>query len=364
MYRNDLSRAKRNRTTRCFPLRIVTGTVLAWACRCRNDSHRPGASPRRAQSVGAVIPCLPIGSVRAHWAAGMRAKKSSIVFRYCATATTTGVNCSTKLCINRALARTTWAGTGNWGCWRTFQRSPMRASLNRRPRAHRCHWRVVSAVRASGVGQACRNSRANAVVNSGDLERPRVVRLQRGRQLIDQAGLLADVPLAVLREEFELLGRVRARLQGLEVGVIRAQEVGQHPRVKRITLRPTLSKPIPGPVQRLGIHGIDYDAMIEQEVHHPTVRPLDRRPPLDPLRVPLVQLPAPLAEARRRMRHGARGDLRPALIDDPDRMRLIRPIDSHVVAHSSPSFWSLHSEPRSGNGQVGLIPALRGATFS
>ena len=103
--------------------------------------------------------------------------------------------------------------------------------------------------------------------------------------------------------------------------MIRAEEVGQHPRVKRITLGSTLSKPIPGPVQRLVIHGVDDDTMVEQEVHHPTVRSLDRRPPLDPLRAPLVQLPAPLAEARRRMGHGARGDLRPALIDDPDRMR-------------------------------------------
>ena len=44
-----------------FPLRLVTGTAPACACRCRNDSHRPGASPRRAQSVGAVMPCLPTG---------------------------------------------------------------------------------------------------------------------------------------------------------------------------------------------------------------------------------------------------------------------------------------------------------------
>jgi hypothetical protein len=39
--------------------------------------------------------------------------------------------------------------------------------------------------------------------------------------------------------------------------VIRAQEVGQHARVKRVTLRPTLPEPIPGAVQGLGIHGID-----------------------------------------------------------------------------------------------------------
>jgi hypothetical protein len=75
--------AKRNWTTRCcLPLRLVTGTVPACACRCRNDSQRPGASPRRAQSVGAVMPCFPIGGVRVHCAAGMRAKKSSIAVRY------------------------------------------------------------------------------------------------------------------------------------------------------------------------------------------------------------------------------------------------------------------------------------------
>jgi hypothetical protein len=139
--------------------------------------------------------------------------------------------------------------------------------------------------------------------------------------------------MVVLREQFEFLGRLRARLQGVEVGVIRTQEVGQHPGVEWIILRSTLPKPIPGPVERLGVHGIDHDAMVEQEIHHPAFGPLNRRPQLDPLRPPLVQLPAPLTQALRRVRHRARGELRPALIYDPDRMRLIRPIDSEVVAH-------------------------------
>ncbi len=98
------------------------------------------------------MPCLPIGSVRAHCAAGMLAKKSSIAFRYRATAATTGTSCSTKVRINRALARTTWAGTGNCGCRRRAHSSPVRASVSRCARAHRCHWRGVSAVSASGVG--------------------------------------------------------------------------------------------------------------------------------------------------------------------------------------------------------------------
>jgi hypothetical protein len=147
--------------------------------------------------------------------------------------------------------------------------------------------------------------------------------------------------------------------------VIGAEELGQHPRVKRITLRPTLPKPIPRPVQRLGIHGIDHHAMLEQELHHPALGPLNRRPQLGALRPPLVELSAPLAEALRRVRYRASDDLRSVLIHDPDRMRLICPINSKVVAHSSSSVWSrkIHCQ-ESVNGKVGLIPALLGATFS
>ena len=54
-----------------------------------------------------------------------------------------------------------------------------------------------------------------------DLEGLRIVPLQHGRQLVDQMHLLPDL-LIVLREGFELLGLVRARLQGLEVRMIPA----------------------------------------------------------------------------------------------------------------------------------------------
>jgi hypothetical protein len=104
--------------------------------------------------------------------------------------------------------------------------------------------------------------------------------------------------------------------------------------------------------------------MVEQKIHHPAVGPLDRGPEVNALSAPLVQRPAPLAQALRRVRHRARGDLRPALIHDPDGVRLIRPISSEVMAPSSSSFAAWLSWPRSVNGEVGLIPALRGATFS
>ena len=82
-----------------------------------------------------------------------------------------------------------------------------------------------------------------------------MLRLERIRQLVDQARLLADLPLAVFREELELLGRFRARLQGPEARMIRAEEVGQPPGIKRVTLRPTLAKPIPGRSSALGFTG-------------------------------------------------------------------------------------------------------------
>src|SRR2546425_2950177 len=76
------------------------------------------------------------------------------------------------------------------------------------------------------------------------------------------------------------------------------------------------------------------------------------------------QLAAPLAQALRRVRHRAHGHLRPALINDPDRMRLIRPIDSQVVAHSFSFRWPHGCALEERERLVRLIPALSGATFS
>ncbi len=131
------------------------------------------------------------------------------------------------------------------------------------------------------------------------------------------------------------MGRFRARLHGVKVRVIGAEEVSQHARVEWIILRPALPKPVAGPVQGLGVHGIDHDAVVKQKIHHPALTPLNRCPQLDPLGPPLVELPAPMAHPLRRMRYRASQDLRPHLIHDPERMRLIRPIDSQVVPHSS-----------------------------
>ena len=58
-----LSQAKRKWTTCCLPLRLVTARTRV-ACRCRNT---PSALVvPKLPSRGAVMPCLPICSVRAH----------------------------------------------------------------------------------------------------------------------------------------------------------------------------------------------------------------------------------------------------------------------------------------------------------
>src|SRR5262245_37767930 len=104
--------------------------------------------------------------------------------------------------------------------------------------------------------------------------------------------------------------------------------------------------------------------MVEQETHDPALAPLNCRPQLDPLGAPLIQLSAPLAQALGRMRHRVRSDLRSIRVHHPYRMRLIRPVHSKVVAHSFPPLGSSPTRPRSRNGEVSHIPALRGATFS
>src|SRR5437899_6683773 len=51
-----------------------------------------GGIAQAGQSVGAVMPWSPMGSVRIHCAVGMRAKKSSIASRYSLTAATTAAS--------------------------------------------------------------------------------------------------------------------------------------------------------------------------------------------------------------------------------------------------------------------------------
>jgi len=64
------------------------------------------------------------------------------------------------------------------------------------------------------------------------LQRARIVRLERGRELIQQPRLLADLAGIVAREALELLRRLGARPQRTQMVVIRPEERGQDPRIE------------------------------------------------------------------------------------------------------------------------------------
>jgi hypothetical protein len=119
-----------------------------------------------------------------------------------------------------------------------------------------------------------------------------------------------------------------------------------------IVRRAALPKPIPSAIERPGVHRIDQHAMVEQKSHHAAGRPFNRDPRLSPMRPPFVQLATPLAQPLRRVLHRAHSTLRPALIDDPDRMRLIRPL-RHGQARSE----ARHSEDTPGS--CGPAPTRR-----
>src|SRR5262245_22552014 len=90
--------------------------------------------------------------------------------------------------------------------------------------------------------------------------------------------------------------------------MICAQEVGQHPRVERVTLGATLPKSVPGAVERLGIDRIDDHAMAEQKIDYPAVGPLVRNWWPGPEAVAVLDTAAP--HPANRLRVGRRTSLR------------------------------------------------------
>ena len=69
------------------------------------------------------------------------------------------------------------------------------------------------------------------------------------------------------------------------MSMIGAHKFRQHISIKRVALGLAHPKPIPSPIQRLGIDRIDHHSMIQKKIHNPPVRLLDRRPHLDLLQL-------------------------------------------------------------------------------
>src|SRR5713226_9798926 len=129
-----------------------------------------------------------------------------------------------------------------------------------------------------------------------DLQRPWIVLFKRATEQIEYPRLMAPQAVVIPREQFKLLGLLRAGLQRSQMSMIGAQVLRQHVSVKRVILRLAHAKAIPDPIQRLGIDWIDHHSMVQQKIHYPSRRLLDGRPQLDPLSPALIKPAAKLGQ--------------------------------------------------------------------
>ena len=194
-----------------------------------------------------------------------------------------------------------------------------------------------------------------------DLQSPGGVLLQRRGELIHEAGLVAYEARIVPREELELLGGLRVRLERVKMRVIRAEEGRQHVGVEGIALGGVHPVAVPRPVQGLGVDRVHEHPVIQEEVHHASVRPLDGRPEFRSPRPLLVQPTAPLGQALGRVRDGPLEHPGPLRVLHPNRMRRIGPVHPDVVPHRLSSLLP-STDPGVRNGGLALYRSSRGTT--
>ena len=87
-------------------------------------------------------------------------------------------------------------------------------------------------------------------------------------------------PVVIAGEHLKLLSLLGVGLQSAQMNMIGPQKFRQYIRIKRIALGLAHAKPIPGPIQRLGIDRIDHHSMIQKKIHDPPVGLLDGCPKL------------------------------------------------------------------------------------
>ena len=160
-------------------------------------------------------------------------------------------------------------------------------------------------------------------------------------------------------QALEFLGRLRAGVKGTQLGMITAQEQRQDLGVEGVTLGAAHAEAIAGPIQALGVDGVDNDSVIQQKVDDAPMRPLDGGPDLDPLGLALAQPPAPLASGRDRMGDRATQHLVPRVVRDPHHILLVCPVHTDVVAHG-PSSSPVKCEAWSANSRFALYRSSSG----
>jgi hypothetical protein len=134
--------------------------------------------------------------------------------------------------------------------------------------------------------------------------------------------------------------------------------------VKRITLGLAHAKPIPDPIQRLGIDRINHHPVIQKKLDNPPVRLLDGRPKFYLFRLTLVEPAAKLAHPFWTLDHLHLDYLLALWITDPHLIKLRpNPLPNSIASLSLPPSLCV-SNPKGCERNVRLISVLQqGTTF-
>src|SRR5438552_13691760 len=164
------------------------------------------------------------------------------------------------------------------------------------------------------------------------LQRPHIVLFEGSTQLIEQSSFLPHQPVLIPSEQFKFLSRIGVGLKRSQMTVIRPHKLRQYVSVEGVALGLAHAKPVPGSIQRLGVHRIDHHPVVQKKINYPSVRLLYSCPKLDSLCPILIEPAAKLSQSLDILDDLLLDDFVAFRITDPHLMKLIGPIHSQIVS--------------------------------
>src|SRR5213594_589703 len=174
--------------------------------------------------------------------------------------------------------------------------------------------------------------RHRGVQGPKDLYRPYVVFFESHLQLVQYPRLVPHKPLMISREDLKLLSLLGVGFQRPQMHVVGAQKLTKHPGIKRITLRAALPKPIPRPIQRLGVDRKNLHPVIQKKIHNASFGLLYRCPKLYPTGAALIKPTTKFCHPLHTLLHPHLGHPATSLISHVHLMYPVPPINPQVVS--------------------------------
>ena len=194
-----------------------------------------------------------------------------------------------------------------------------------------------------------------------DLQGNRIIFFKRYPDLIEQPGFLPPQPLVIPSQHLKLLALGGIGLKSAQMSMIGPQKLRQHISIKTIALRWTHAKPIPSPIQGLGVDRIDHHTVIQKKIHNPAFRLLDRCPKLNSLTAALLKPPSELSQPVSGLLDFQLSYFSSTLITHIQLVALIRPIHSQIISRQSLILlFCLLPIPRAVNGKFALYRSSQG----